>query len=396
MQRNKKSNSKKRVLLIDGGSRQVLPLIEGFHKMGWSACVFCGSKLDVGYVSRFTDERFMGVVDFSDEKTTYASLIETTRKSHFDLLIPMCDFFATILSKNKSEFPSDTVVYVNDWQIFHKAIDKLQTMVACMDNGIPCPKTAIFSNFTEFDSTEWSYPLVIKPRTGFGAKGFLAVSSEMELINSFKMYEKKFGPMLIQEYIPQTDKQYQAELLIDKNGVCKAFVLMEKVRWYPLEGGSSTMNRTMHDEKIKEDCVRLMNAIGWRGYASLDLIRDPRDGIAKIMEINPRINGTAKICFASGVNLSKLIIEDAFNLDVTDQTEYKDGIGLRYFHMDVLWFLKSKNRFKVRPSWFSNKNTVDEIISLKDIKPAFTYSIIAIKKLRKDKSNRSVNENEES
>ena len=38
----------KRILLIDGGSQQVLPLIKAFRDLGCDVTVYCGSKLDVG------------------------------------------------------------------------------------------------------------------------------------------------------------------------------------------------------------------------------------------------------------------------------------------------------------------------------------------------------------
>ena len=164
---------------------------------------------------------------------------------------------------------------------------------------------------------------------------------------------------------------------------------MVKLRWYPINGGSSTINVTVKDDKIKSDCIALMKKIGWVGYASLDLIRDPRDGVAKILEINPRINGTAKICFRCGVDLALLLLEEAEGGEMTEFPDYPEGVYLRYIHMDFLWFLKSKERFSAKPSFFSFKNTVDEIFSWEDLKPFFVYSITSFGKLFNDKKKRS-------
>ena len=380
----------KKILIIDGSARQALPIIKGFHQLGCYVTAFCSSRTDVAYHYKYTDDKVIRKIDFKDGKATYVSIKEELQNKRYDLVVPMVDFFATVLSEHKEELSKYATIYVNDWAIYSRAIDKLQTMKACMENGIPCPRTALITNIDDFDDKGWSYPIVIKPRTSYGAKGFNVASNKKELFEHFVLTENKFGPSLIQEYIPQNDKQYQVELLIDSNGICKAFVLMDKVRWYPLTGGSSTLNITVHDEDIKSICVKLMNVIGWRGYASLDVIRDPRDGKAKIMEINPRMNGTAKICFHSGVNLCKLILQDAFGDEVDDQSLYKDDVRLRYFHMDFLWFIKSKNRFNAKPSWFSNKNTVDEIFEWKDLRPAFFFTLTSFKKLLHDKDSRSI------
>ncbi len=380
----------KKILLIDGGSRQVLPMIKGFHDLGCVVCVYCSSKLDVGYVYKYTDYTYIGKFDLNDNMGTYADILKLVAENKFDLIVPMNDFAAGILSEHKTELSKYTKVYVNDWDIYKQAADKLTTMSVCMENNIPAPKTALITSIDDFDDTNWNYPIVVKPRSGYGANGFSTVSNRRELTEKFQLTEKKFGPALVQEYIEQSDKQYQVEMLMDSNCDCKAILIMDKTRWYPINGGSSTMNVTIHDEGIKKACIDLLKKLNWRGYASLDLIRDPKDGVAKILEINPRINGTAKICFFAGVNLSIMILQDAFGDEVSDYTKYESGLRLRYFHMDLLWFLKSPNRFKAIPSWFSNKNTVDEIFEWKDLKPALVYSVTAIKKLLDDKKKRGV------
>lgn len=381
----------KRILLIDGGSRQVLPMIKGFHNLGCTVTVYCNSKLDVGYVYKYTDNAILRKFDTSDKEASSNSIISEIKTRNYDVVIPMNDFAALILAENKEELSQYAIIYVNDWDIYRMAYDKINTMKVCMENNIPCPKTAIIRNIDEIDYAEWKFPLVIKPRSSYGANGFNIVNTPTELSAHFSQTEKKFGPSLVQEYIEQDNKQYQVEMIMDDYGNCKTIVIMDKVRWYPINGGSSTMNVAIHDNEIKNSCIELLRKIKWHGYASLDLIRDSKDGKAKILEINPRINGTAKLCFALGIDLSKMILDDCFGNEITEFPDYNDGICLRYFHMDLLWFFKSKNRFKAKPSWFSFKNTVDEIFGFDDLKPAIVYSITAFKKLINDKNKRGIN-----
>lgn len=382
--------ARKRILLIDGGSRQVLPMIKGFHNLGCYVTVYCNSKLDVGYVYKYSSCKIKRTFDPLNVEKTTEEITREIQTGKYDLVIPMNDFAAFILSKNKSNLCRYAKIYVNDWDVYELAYDKMKTMRICMENQIPCPRTALIDTLSSFDDSEWRYPLAIKPRSSYGANGFSVVGNYNELVQHFEQTEKKFGPSLIQEYIEQNDKQYQVEIMMTPNGECKACVVMDKVRWYPLNGGSSTMNISIHDEEIKQNCIKLLQKIHWHGYASLDLIRDKRDGKAKILEINPRINGTAKICFALGIDLCHMILEECFSNKITEYLQYEDGFGLRYFHMDCLWFLKSKNRFKASPSWFRWKNTVDEIIELDDLKPAIVYSITAFKKLIADKKKRGI------
>jgi len=196
--------------------------------------------------------------------------------------------------------------------------------------------------------------------------------------------------MLIQEYIPQTDLQYKCEMYVDRNGVLKASCVFAKNRWYPVDGGSSTLNITVNRLDIEETCKLLLEKIGWIGYADIDLIQDPRDGIAKVMEINPRITGSVKICYAAGVNFSKLILQDFRKEKVDEAFNTNFELQMRYMHTDVLWFLKSKDRFRCKPSWFNFKNCIHQIFSWDDPWPSIAFTFQGFGKLLKDRKKRTI------
>ncbi len=46
------------------------------------------------------------------------------------------------------------------------------------------------------------------------------------------------------------------------------------------------------------------------------------------------------------------MIADATLGNPLRQYEYKSGIRLRHLGFEILWFIKSPNRFKTTPSWF--------------------------------------------
>jgi D-aspartate ligase len=380
-----------KVLLIDGGSRQVMPMMKSLHALGCNITTFNSSKLDMGYASRYPDNKVLSFCNASEPIKSLESIRNELRKNQYNLVIPLNDFVAIILSRNKKEFTQYAQIAVNDWDVFQYASDKLMTMKVCMENNIPCPKTFISNNVVkELSKCNLAYPLVVKPRTGYGAVGFRLVDKKANLQKIVEATSEKYGSPLVQEYIPQTDLQYKAELYVDQYGTIKSAVVFAKVRWYPINGGSSSLNVTVKRPDIVETCIKLLEAIGWRGYANVDLIQDPRDNIAKVMEINPRITGSVKICFTAGVNFSEQILQDYLCEPVTEYMNYQEGVYLRYLHTDILWFIKSKDRFKTQPSWFNFKNSTDQIFAIDDPWPFFTYSIQALGKLRKDKNRRKL------
>lgn len=376
------------ILLIEGNARQVLPMAKSLRRLGHNVITYNSSRFDYGYTSRYPQKKLLRNLDWKKEDLVYNQLVDDVKNFKIDLIIPMNDTAAIFLSRNKINLSKFVDIAVNDWNIFQISMDKFLTMKVCMENNIPSPLTVIDIDGFEKIKNQFKYPIVVKPRTGCGAVGFHIANDYKDLVKYYKYASAKYGPCLIQEYIPQTDLQYKAELFVDSTGDIKSAVVFAKVRWYPIDGGSSTLNKTVERPDIIENCVKLLKAINWRGYADIDLIQDPRDNIAKIIEINPRITGSVKICFKAGVNFAKQIVEDHLGQEITSMSDYKKDIYLRYFQKDILWLIKSHDRFKSNPSWFNFSNNVDQIWDWRDPLPFLFSSLVSFSKLKEDANKR--------
>ena len=66
----------------------------------------------------------------------------------------------------------------------------------------------------------------------------------------------------------------------------------------------------------------------------------------------------------------------------------REGLGLRYFHTDIMWLIKSPNRFSAKPSWFDFRRSRDYIFSWADPIPFFSYAIEHMMTYKKDMSKR--------
>ena len=378
------------VLLVDGGDRQTLPLAKAFKELGCFVTTLNGSRLDLGYVSRYPDKKILDK-SIHNEKSAHIKAIRNCIESkQYQLLVTTSDDTAEALSLMKNEYKDIVKIAVPAPELFYMAYDKNKTMKICMDNGIPCPKT--YFDITDVNSLfqkDLLYPIVVKPRKSFGAIGFHKVENDAHLKSLCEKIKENLGDYVFQEYIPQTNIQYECAMFVDERNVVKASCVFSKNRWFPVDGGSSTCNVTVGYPEIIQYCSQLLQKINWRGAADIDLIFDPRDGIPKIMEINPRVSGSVKVVLNSGVNIAQQILELALGKTVTPYLEYKKDVRLRCFHTDLLWFLKSKNRFKTQPSWFCWENTSDQVWSWRDPLPFFAFSIQAILKYKREMKKRA-------
>ena len=365
-----------RVLILEGYAKQCLPLIKAFRELGCIVSALCSSKLDVAYASKFTNHKIKGICDREDEEGTTNQIRELLKTGNYDVVIPTVDFSASILAKNKKEFSQYCRVLANDWEVYEIAGDKEKTMDICMRNNIPCPFTLeSVSKKEDILDAAISFPIVMKPRVGYGAIGFKRIETKEQLATILQNMNESISDYVFQEYIPQNDLQYECAMFIDDNNEVKTSVVFSKNRWFPVNGGSSTLNITVERPDIIEYCSKLLKLINWRGPADIDLIQDSRDGLAKVMEINPRVSGSVRIAFLAGTNQALQMLELLYHQKVTSFNSYKIDQRLRCSQTDFLWFIKSKNRFKTKPSYFNRKNTKDQIFSWNDPWPWFSFSI---------------------
>ena len=379
-----------RVLVLEGFARQCMALMPALKKLGCHLTTLNASKLDVGYASRWPDVRLLRPWDRDDEDAAFEVMMDVLKRDRYDVVIPTTDFSARLLADHIHEVSLYASPAENGPNLFYRVMNKQQTMRFCDLADVPHPRT-----WYDMDCLEdvlnagIEYPFVIKPRIGYGGIGFKVIHDEAELSRRFERTMKRCGPMLAQEYIPQTGGQLQCQVFMDTNGEAASAVLFDKTRWYPVSGGSSCCNTTLHDDKIVSDCVRLLRTIGWRGYADVDLIRDPRDGEAKVMEINPRVTGGVKIVFRAGVDAARQIVELALGMPVTHYPDYRDGVRLRFMHTDLLWLLQSPDRFRTRPSWFDFRHTADQVFSIRDPWPWVTFTVQGLRKRRAEMAKRA-------
>ena len=377
MQHNEKRYENVSVLMYGAGGRQTLAMCRGFCKLGCKVTVYCYSKLDTGYLTRFSDKKILYDKNNKENEDFLNYGLRFIRSGKFDLVVPLGDVTANFLSQHKNELKKHAKIAVNDWDVFKNVIDKTNTMRICEENNIPAPRTMFTEDpITEIKKKNLSYPIVVKPKTGVGSIGFNIIKNEEILIKFLANYDNANGPLLVQEYIEQEGaSQYGAEIFRDRDGVIRAALVAEVARWYPIDGGSRLLSISIHDKDIVNSCVKLVNVLGWNGYANIDLVWDATAKKAKILELNGRTGASVKLDFLAGVDIARLILENELGYPVTDMLDYKDGKQISCFLVDCLWFCKAPNRWSAKPSWFARWNIKDVVFSLDDPLPGIGFII---------------------
>ncbi len=337
----------KTVLLLDGQTIQAIASAKCLKKSGYTVVLFCDSKMTYGYFTRYAHKKVLSPSTNSDN--FFYFLENFLKNNHIDVIIPMNDDSAFFLTKNKEHFSRFSNFIIPDLYTFELGYNKGNLMKVCADNNFSHPQTIDLEENTP--NEEFPFPALIKPNITSGGRGITYVKSVEDFNQIYPEIRKSFGNCHLQEFIPSGGKQYKVQLFVDKNGSITNSSVIDKIRYYPESGGSSCCNQTVVNDELVELCSKVLQKINWIGFADFDLIEDPRNGVIKIMEINPRLPACIKSSYVSGVDFATIIANET--LDIKNKTyKYTPGYYLRYLGFEILWFLKSKNRFRTQPSWF--------------------------------------------
>lgn len=374
----------KRILVLEGYCKQCLPFIRGFKNLGCHVSVLCNSKLDCGYASRLPDNKIIGVCDFKKPKDSEDCIVNLVKTGSYDLVFPVFEFSARILSHNKEELSKYAIIYSNDAEVFDRNNDKNEVMKVCMENGIPCPRTLFDVTKPEDISLKGlKYPIIIKPSHSYGGRGFHPFDNENQLRNYVETNNINLENYVVQERIPADAIELSCNVFVDRNGDIKSCFSYVSKHIYPEVGGTSTLNALIDRPDVKDVCVKLLKKMNVRGVAGVDIMVDSRDNIGKVIEINVRPTHAITIGFLSGFDLCRQILEDAYNLPVTEYNTIHTDFCLRIGQTDMLWFLTSTDRFRKSPRKMGYKKVYEQMFYWDDPMPWFAFLISGLKDFRK-------------
>lgn len=337
------------VLLLGSGTQGLS--IARCLKTNKNFVVLVGKKNNYADASRYLDKYIK--TDLRTSSDSYLELILSIIKEYrVETILPMGDIYSEFLSKNKNTLLEFARFLIPDYKIWEKGVNKSELMKFCKEKGYPHPYT--FNSIDEIPAINTDphlYPLLIKPNITCGGRGMVLVNSYSELIDKYTEIKKEYGDCHFQKYVKQGGAQVEFQLFVDENKDLVNSSVIYKYRWYPEKGGSSCCAVSAKNDKMVAILYDLLKSLGWVGFADFDTIEDPETGELLIMELNPRVPACVKCAVEAGVNWGQ-IITDAYLGNQQKEYKYTSGEVLRHLGFEVLWFVKSQNRFKTQPNWF--------------------------------------------
>lgn len=357
------------ILVLDGLERSSLAAVRSFGKAGFN--VTCASETSwcMTRFSKYCDE-FFRYPDPSDVSFSHAVLKEISG-TYYDMILPMTNRTLLPLMNKRRELEKHTIFPFPKNSSLECTLDKYRTIQLAEELGVPHPKTELIESTNQIQDLDFEY-LVAKPVTGSGSRGIFS-GTKSDIVSSLRRMEE---PVVVQEFIPR-QKAVGAYLLYDLNHEVVACTVQERIRSYPSSGGPSTLRKTVKDDTLMEFATKLLDYLEWIGVAMVEFRYDSRDGIPKLMEINPRFWGSLALSIAAGVDFPVLLYK-VFMKEKLQRVEAKPEVMCRWFLPgDILHYLSSGLR-NPPVNFFSFRNKFD-ILSREDFGPTIGFITSVVK-----------------
>jgi biotin carboxylase len=259
------------------------------------------------------------------EQAYIDAVADICERENLDTIFPTNDDRIYVFSKNKKRFEERGILIpVPDYETVCKPLDKYQTIKCAEEAGFPAPRTYLPK--TEADAMriarEMEPPWVVKPRFTSGSRGVAVVDHLSDLPATIRNVRKLHSMPILQEYIPGRGKQ-NFYIVLDRSGQARSVFTPKVLR----ELGRVTRNLTaacvtepLHP--LAAQAVHTLRSTGWWGGATIQTKLDRRDGLPKILEINPRLGTHLWFRTELGINEPLLCLQIAAGAPITANTSY--------------------------------------------------------------------------
>ncbi len=374
--------SKVRVLVAGGSGKQAVVIVRALKEIGCHVTVICSKKNATCYVSNRPDEKILNPHIANMDEEFYQELLEMAKSGKYDVLMPIGEKGTDFVTSHEEELKQYVRLACAPRSSYINAFDKQRTFEAAARAGTPMPKTRLQNQTVEEFLETVAFPLIIKPRNGMGSVGY----HKFEKREDFEPYIREHGidldQYVLQEYVDH-EKRLGTILFMDAKGQVDMAYADVVLRWFPIDAGTACMLQIVDAPKELEYSAGLLREMNWQGVAAMSYMMDRKTGEPRLLEINGRIPASIRLSEMCGYNVGKLLVQLAYGDEIEPYpAHHSSGRYLRHLDMDLAWFLKAKNRFHVKPSWFSWRKTTEVLFYRDDMRPFFSHFFAQLKEYR--------------
>jgi carbamoyl-phosphate synthase large subunit len=287
------------------------------HNFDGREIVTIGTDINDEVIGKYLCDRYYVIPRASTGKEYLDALLRICAKEKIDVIIPQNTAELSLLASNKYRFEEiGTAVVCSGQDSINAANNKYELMRICKNMNIPTGKFSLVSNFNNLIdfAKELGWPdknIVVKPPVSNGLRGLRIVDENRDLKKSF--YEEKptslytkmedlerilgdtFPDLIVTDYLP--GPEYTVDVLRTEKDITVIPRKRESILLGITFGGT-----TEHNEEIIEYSKRISEEINLEYCFGFQFKLDEND-VPKILESNPRVQGTMVLATFAGANV---------------------------------------------------------------------------------------------
>jgi carbamoyl-phosphate synthase large subunit len=189
-------------------------------------------------------------------------------------VVPLTDLDIEVLARARAD--GRLPAFVPDPEIAAATYDKYETHLLLERLGLPSPPTVLPGEAVA------SYPVMVKPRQGSGARSIHAARDAAEA-DFFARYVEE--PVMVQKLMQ--GPEFSIDLMSDLQGRCLNAIPRTMIE---SRGGESIKGTVIDDRELVELGRDVVEALGVRGPCTVQVFRDRDIGLG-ITDVNTRFGG---------------------------------------------------------------------------------------------------------
>jgi D-aspartate ligase len=283
----------------------------------------------------------------TDPEAWVAFMIDLARRlGSKPVIIPAADIFVSALGKNVDALKDHFTFSLEAIAVQAELATKEQQYALAMRFGLPIPRTNYIQSSEDLERFVASarFPCLLKPRherewqalpESNKLRGLKLITADTasELLGGYALTEPYRPEVVAQEIIAGGDDAKYCYLSVyGRESRRLGHCVVHELRAYPVLFGSGSIVEPVIDEEIASLCDTFLRGIGYVGICEIEVKRDTRDNIVRMIEANPRFSVTADAAVYAGVDIGWLHYLDLIGqaVDPVEATR----LGFRHV---VLW-----------------------------------------------------------
>ena len=300
-------------------------------------------------------------------------------------LIGSNDHIIENLSQHQEMLSSYYTMLVPAKENLYNIINKAKLLEIATQCGTHIPATCYLNSMDKV--VHFRYPLLVKGCHGLSFykathQKAIQVDNEQQLKSIITKLQPFANDVMIQELIPfNKNNRVVSFTCFAVDGEIKTYWMGQKIREHPIKYGTATMSQSVWLPEILKEAQPLVRTLRYTGCCEIEFMLDPRDGLYKLIEINPRTwlwVGLAKAC---GIDYAKLSYRYAQGIEQIYPTNYQIDIKWRNAVTDFvfgMWAILSRHISIKEYTKSLSGNIVHAIWAWNDIIPGIVFPFMTI------------------